>query len=74
VAVIRSLLVVAEVGVDQCGAVDLVMEEGSEPGKARCLGGACLNPTAGVLTDINSGICADHIRQADQDGGVFIVE
>jgi hypothetical protein len=72
-ALVRDLVIVAGVGPDYCGAVDLLLEEGTEIGKAECIG-LCISPSAGYLRHIDAGICAYHIAQADELGGVHVLE
>jgi hypothetical protein len=67
---VRDLVIVPEVGMDQCGAVELAMEVG----EGRYLSDVCLNPTVGYLTAINTGICETHIALAESLGGAFVLE
>jgi hypothetical protein len=67
---VRDLVIAPEVGMDQCGAVELAMEVGER----RYLSDVCLNPTIGYLTVINSGICGTHITLAESLGGAFVLE
>ena len=73
VAVVRDLVIVAGVGPDACGAVDLAADEGEPIGNARCIG-ACIREPVGYLRRIDAGICADHERLADELGGVRVLE
>jgi hypothetical protein len=70
-AVLRSLLIFPNAGIQQCAAVDIVMEEGTDVDDARVIHG-CPNPPAGVVKGSNSGICPDHIRQLDREGAWII--
>jgi hypothetical protein len=70
-AVVRALLLVPGQGNAYCAAVEIAFEENTDVNGARCIAG-CLQPPAGALTAIHSAICADHIRQVDQEGAYVL--
>jgi len=71
-AIQRSIVLVPNQGIDQCCALDIAHEPGTELGKARVLG-ICMNRPDGEVRKIHSGICADHLEQLDREGA-FILE
>jgi hypothetical protein len=72
VAIARSILLLPHQGIDSCCVIDIAHEPGTDIGTARILGG-CLNPPAGEVRKIGSGICGEHIDQLDREGA-FILE
>jgi hypothetical protein len=72
VAIERKLLLIPGQGIDQCAAISIAHDTDQDIGTARVLGG-CPNQPAGALTKLGSGICADHIKQLDEEGA-FILE
>jgi len=59
VAIVRGIAVVFDAGPDQCGAVEIAMEENTDVLKARALAG-CTQPPALVWLG-QVGLCEDHI-------------
>jgi hypothetical protein len=72
VAIERAILLIPHQGPGQCAAIDIAHEPGTDLDDAKVLG-ACPLPPAGLLSKIGSGICDDHIKQLDREGG-FILE
>jgi hypothetical protein len=67
-AIQRTLVLVPNQGIDQCCALDVAHESGTDIGKGRVLG-ICPNRPDGLLRKIDSGICQSHIEQYDREGG-----
>jgi hypothetical protein len=65
-AVVRGVLVVAPLGADQCTAVEIAMEQGSDLDDARCIQGCPREPVAAWN---GGGICRSHLDQLEQEGG-----
>jgi hypothetical protein len=59
VAIVRGIAVMFDAGPDQCGAVEIAMEEDTGVLKARALAG-CNQPPAMVWLG-QVGLCEDHI-------------
>ena len=59
VAIVRGIAVMFDAGPDQCGAVEIAIEEGTEVLKARALAG-CDRPPAMVWLG-QVGLCEGHI-------------
>jgi hypothetical protein len=59
VAIVRGIAVMFDAGPDQCGAVEIAMEEGTDVLKARALAG-CDRPPAMVWLG-QVGLCEDHV-------------
>jgi hypothetical protein len=59
VAIVRGIAVVFDAGPDECGAVEIAMEENTDVLKARALAG-CNQPPALVWLG-QVGLCEDHI-------------
>jgi hypothetical protein len=59
VAIVRGIAVVFDAGPDECGAVEIAMEENTDVLKARALAG-CNQPPAVVWLG-QVGLCEDHI-------------
>jgi hypothetical protein len=71
VAIRRAIILIPHQGDDQCCALDIAHESGTDLGTARLLG-ICAKPPAGALTKIGSALCADHIEQYDREGGFVL--
>lgn len=71
-AIQRSILLLQNQGRDQCCAVDIAYELGTNLDGAKVLGICPQEPTC-YLTNYDSGICAEHIFQFKQEGA-FVLE
>jgi hypothetical protein len=71
VAIERTIMLVPNQGLDCCAVLDLAYEPGQDMDNARVLD-ICPQPPVGALRGMNSGICADHIRQLDREGALVL--
>jgi hypothetical protein len=67
-AIVRGIAVMFDAGPDQCGAVEVAMEEGGDVLAARCLKG-CDQPPAFVWLG-QVGLCEDHVLRMWPELGV----
>jgi hypothetical protein len=58
-AVVRGVAVMFDAGPDQCGAVEIAMEESGDVMRARCLQGCDRPPVMVWLGQV--GLCEDHV-------------
>jgi hypothetical protein len=59
VAIVRGIAVVFDAGPDECGAVEIAMEENTDVLKARALAGCSQRPALVWLGEV--GLCENHI-------------
>lgn len=69
-AIVRRIVVVFTAGPDQCGAVEVAMEEGGDMLAARALAG-CGRPPAVVWLGL-VGLCEDHILRMWPELGAYL--
>lgn len=67
-AIVRGIAVMFDAGPDQCGAVEIAMEEGSNVLDARALAGCPERPALVWLGQV--GLCEDHILRMWPELGV----
>jgi hypothetical protein len=58
-------------GLDCCAVLDIAYEPGRDLDDAKVLD-ICPREPAGALHNMNSGICAEHIRQLDRKGAFIL--
>jgi hypothetical protein len=68
VAIVRGIAVMFDAGPNQCGAVEVAMEEGTDVLEARCLHG-CNQPSAMVWLG-QVGLCEEHVLRMWPELGV----
>lgn len=64
-------MLVPNQGLNCCAVLDLAYEPGQDLDDAKVLD-ICPRAPAGSLRNMNSGICADHIRQLDKEGALIL--
>lgn len=72
VAIQRALMLIPNQGLDCCAVLDIAYEPSRDLDDAKVLD-ICPQPPAGALRNMNSGICADHIRLLNKEGA-FVLE